>query len=217
MCHWWSRLFSGRADDDHAEIVGQGSSLADGELRDGLAPAPGYLVSLLPLLDRVASELLVAKLREAFGYDRGSAQGVDEISMLHDADIIRRFVGSVNDPLSDDPTKAFRQNVGMPAKPRDPYAVAVGQRLRWVRVALGYDTVKRFAQITDVEMDRLSSWERGVNMVQPEYVELLRQTFRIPHDYVYGGERGGLPGDLGIKILAMMKAEQEKKAKPRPG
>lgn len=84
-------------------------------------------------------------------------------------------------------------------KDANVYRRAAGERLRLVRVALGFDQ-REFAPKTGVTEDALSAWERGVSLVRPYYVSELRRQFGVTLDYIYDGDLSGLPGRLLEKL-----------------
>lgn len=91
---------------------------------------------------------------------------------------------------------------------RSTYNVACGQRLRQTRTALGYPVMRHFADNTGVSEGNLHNWEMGVSLVPPRYIEKLRQLFGITHDWIYGGEAGGLRHDLAIKLLEAPRSQE---------
>ena len=93
----------------------------------------------------------------------------------------------------------IRQNICVVGKPKNPYAVACGQRLRVARLALDENNLRRFAEKTHVTEDALSAWERGINLVPPGYVEALRIRYAITHDYIYAGDQSRLPPSIAAQ------------------
>lgn len=89
----------------------------------------------------------------------------------------------------------------MASRSRNPDAVAAGVRLRAVRIALGYEKLRRFAQVTDVPETNLTKWENGAALVPPSYIDQLRQQFGITHDWIYGAVQRGLPQEVVIKLV----------------
>ncbi|WP_211098460.1 helix-turn-helix domain-containing protein [Azospirillum sp. B506] len=81
------------------------------------------------------------------------------------------------------------------------YTVAAGRRLRTTREALGFNSVREFAAMTNVTEHVLSAWERGKALVRPWYVSSLKQKWGITHDWIYDGDVKGLPYSLATKIL----------------
>jgi hypothetical protein len=125
---------------------------------------------------------------------------------------IRTFFGFVN-PLptgnvSDDPDWPSEDCPGMAKrdpKPdtRDPYAVAAGERLRTLREALGYKTTRALADAFNLKEDRVGTWERGVAMVPPAFLDDLEDHHQLRglHTFVFRGDGGLLPHDLALKVL----------------
>ena len=84
----------------------------------------------------------------------------------------------------------------MPKKPPDPYAIECGRRLRATREALGYATVREFAEATGVTDDALSAWERGINLVRQDYVRRIKRQFGVTFDWIYDGDASTLRQSL---------------------
>jgi len=76
------------------------------------------------------------------------------------------------------------------------YKRECGGRLRQARKALGYPSLREFANLTGVTEDNLSSWERGLALVPPAYLLSLYKRHRISFEWVYAGEPGQLPVDV---------------------
>lgn len=83
----------------------------------------------------------------------------------------------------------------------DPYAVEVGARLRATRKALGVTVLRRFAENTGIDEDNLSNWERGIALVPQYYIQRLKETNGVTHDWIYGGDPAGLRHELAQKLL----------------
>ncbi len=89
----------------------------------------------------------------------------------------------------------------MAKKSRDPDTIAAGARLRATRLALGVETVRRFAELTRVHENKLSKYENGAAMVPPSYVTKLNDAYGVTHDWIYGAIRRGLPHELVLKLM----------------
>jgi transcriptional regulator with XRE-family HTH domain len=64
----------------------------------------------------------------------------------------------------------------------------VGQRLKRLRVALGYHTQVAFAAEIGVEKNTYNPWEKGSRELTFEGACLIRKRFRIPLDYLFFGQ-----------------------------
>jgi len=93
------------------------------------------------------------------------------------------------------------------AKERNTDAVEAGARLRATRLALGYQTIRRLAQLTDVPESNLTKWESGAAMVRTYFIARLRERHGVTHDWIYGGIKAGLPHDLVLKLEATEPAD----------
>lgn len=89
----------------------------------------------------------------------------------------------------------------------DAWVKGCGFRLRVIREALGYESLREFAAITGVTEDALSAWERGQNRVQADYIERLRVRFKVSHDWIFGGELSGLPRALSEHVERVLGRE----------
>lgn len=152
----------------------------------------------LPLVDSLPIDGIAGRPLDGACQLCPSTEGSDQLCVsVHGENMIRRFVGFVNPLKSDDLPDLESDNPAMATKDsRDPYRVAVGQRLREVRLALDYDTARGFAEILEVDEDRLGKWETGVNLLPPPYALKLRRRFAVTTDWLYAGDPTGLPARL---------------------
>jgi len=72
----------------------------------------------------------------------------------------------------------------------------VGRRLKTLRVAMGYATIRAFAADVGVNEDRYDKWEKGKALIPPEVVEDLKRSFGVTSDWIYFGEESALPRTL---------------------
>lgn len=79
----------------------------------------------------------------------------------------------------------------MPKK-ADPFRKAVGKRLRALRVAKGFDTLRAFAHDLGPEEDRYDAWEKGKSLIPAQFVEVLRDRYGVTADWIYFGDASGL-------------------------
>lgn len=82
----------------------------------------------------------------------------------------------------------------------DEYAIECGIRLRKTREALGFNTLRRFAQSCGVQESRYSKWELGGAMVPPSFVRQLRDNHDITFDWIYGDDNRRLPNELVVNL-----------------
>lgn len=78
--------------------------------------------------------------------------------------------------------------------------ISSGKRLRRTRKALGFRTIRQFASATGVDESNISKWESGAALVPPWFVERLRLSHKVSHDWIYGGDTYSLPSGLAAKI-----------------
>lgn len=86
-----------------------------------------------------------------------------------------------------------------PRRPPD-YKREVGRRLKAVRAALDL-TEKDLAELIKVRRERLSSWERGARMLEPQIARRLKRVFGVTTDWLYDGDPAGLPHALASRLL----------------
>lgn len=89
----------------------------------------------------------------------------------------------------------IRRYFGMPKK-RDAFREGVGRRLKSLRLARGFDTIRAFAKDLEVEEDRYDAWEKGKSLLPPQVALLLRRRFGITSDWLYYGDTAGLARGL---------------------
>jgi len=68
-----------------------------------------------------------------------------------------------------------------------------GLRLRAIRHALGYETIREFAVTTKVHEDALGTWENGKVWVPQYFVRKLKHRYGVTFDWIYDGDPSGLP------------------------
>jgi transcriptional regulator with XRE-family HTH domain len=89
----------------------------------------------------------------------------------------------------------------MKKESRDPFAVAVGSRLKAARIAAGY-TQRQFAKLLGLPASgNLSNWENGWAVMPPEYAPTIYRLTKITSDYLYLGEPAGLPFAVYQKLF----------------
>jgi transcriptional regulator with XRE-family HTH domain len=76
-----------------------------------------------------------------------------------------------------------------------------GKRLRRTREALGYKTVRDFAEMTGDEENTVSAWERGQNGIPLHYVARIKKRFGVTADWIYFGDPAGLPHALARELM----------------
>lgn len=81
-------------------------------------------------------------------------------------------------------------------KRSDEWKRQVGGRLRAVRAASGFATARDFAKELGVEENTLTSWERGLRLIEPEDLDGVRRLTGVTSDYIYYGDSAGLSAAL---------------------
>lgn len=76
-----------------------------------------------------------------------------------------------------------------------------GLRLKAARLALGIERADVFAIKLAVSETAYGNYERGVRLPDPYMLVRLLQLTGIGPDWVYGGFRGGVPFDLGERLV----------------
>jgi transcriptional regulator with XRE-family HTH domain len=92
----------------------------------------------------------------------------------------------------------------MAPRPRDPYALEVGKRLRAARMAAGFSQTDFAKRLKLPAAGNLSNWEHGIAMVPPHYALKIFQLLRVDSNFLYLGDTGGLPRNLYDKIFPIM-------------
>lgn len=87
----------------------------------------------------------------------------------------------------------------MPKK-RNPKYLEYGTRLKSTREALGFPTLRGFAEAMECHEDTYRAWEKGDNGVPPEAVDIMFEHWAITHDWIYRGDPSRLPFDLIQKL-----------------
>ncbi len=77
-------------------------------------------------------------------------------------------------------------------KRSDEWKRQVGGRLRAVRAAAGFATAREFAKALGVEENTLTSWERGLRLIEPEDLDGVRRLTGVTSDYISYGDPAGL-------------------------
>lgn len=104
------------------------------------------------------------------------------------------------------------------AAPKPDSVADIGRRLRLIRLAYGA-VQKRAEEMSQSEMARLldlnsastwNNWETGDNRIGINGAMALAKRTGVSLDYIYFGERAGLPHAMAIEIG---KLEQQKTAK----
>ena len=169
------------------------------EADDERPPKGGDLPPLDPFVDGLGVESRGGHRGQARRDIFPPSREPQQLYIAHEC-LFRQNIGLFNGNKSDDGPQCNRHSVGMAKKLPDPYAVECGIRLRATREALGYKTLREFADETGVTEDRLSSWERGVNRIDEEYVRRLKRRFKVTFEWIYDGDGYGLPADLFRKL-----------------
>ena len=82
--------------------------------------------------------------------------------------------------------------------------VATGNRLRVMREALGYDSLRDFSAAIDVPEDRFGTYERGVSLLQMPTALLIKRRFGVTLEWIYDGDASGMPHALYEAITATL-------------
>ena len=76
----------------------------------------------------------------------------------------------------------------------------VGQRLRAVRIAAGYESAREFARRIGVGENAYTNWERGDRLIEPEDLGKVRDLTGVTSDYIYYDDPSALPADLASAL-----------------
>lgn len=189
-----------------------------------IAPAVGNAVLLLPLVDSVPAKLVapgqIQQRVKILGDLLAAAERVDQVCVCRGhGRSIGEILRLVNPEICEDDMEALtQQNPVMGQKVKKQRDVECGRRLRLVRGALGFRTMRAFAEHMLAPMDDgelaakeslYGKWERGEHMVPFEFAEQLKLRYRVTTDYIYFGDMAGLADDLRAKLIL---AERHEKA-----
>lgn len=184
--------------------------LLSGKRLDRAAPAPWDSV-FLPLIDSLDAAIILASRLAPDGAGNGDAAAKliyqeRVLMLLHQLATIRKIFGLSSGPVakasSDDFPQSLRHDPSMAWEGETPeYKAECGARLRRARKAVGYESLRAFADDTQTDEDNLGNWERGVSQVPPSYVALLKRTFGIDHAWIYDEDAATLPPDLRKELL----------------
>lgn len=77
----------------------------------------------------------------------------------------------------------------------------IGERLRWARIALGYNQVRgksqrRYALDAGIAPNAYNQCERGTNRIGVDLALALRAQHKITLDYIYCGELSNIPNEV---------------------
>jgi transcriptional regulator with XRE-family HTH domain len=78
---------------------------------------------------------------------------------------------------------------GAKAKQRNPVAL----RLAMTRVALGFENQADFAKRANLSQNRYNQYETGERRITIDAAMKLKKAFGISLDWIYDGDRNGLP------------------------
>lgn len=87
----------------------------------------------------------------------------------------------------------------MPKK-SDPLREAVGRRLKQLRLALGFEKLRHFADHIGVTEEVYIKWEKGKALIPATEVEELKRRFGITADWLYFGDESGLGRTVEEKL-----------------
>lgn len=87
------------------------------------------------------------------------------------------------------------QKTGM-ANVSETSLVEIGTRIRLLRLALGHSNASQFAALTGFTPQQLNNYERGKKRPELSMAIRICQRTGATLDWIYRGERAGMPFDL---------------------
>jgi transcriptional regulator with XRE-family HTH domain len=102
------------------------------------------------------------------------------------------------------------------AKKKSQAEVIYGERLKAVRLALGFDKIRAFALTLEIHEDTYRAWERGDNMVPPGIITKIFELYSVDHNWIYLGDPYRLPFALASNMPENLFREQRTLAPPPP-
>lgn len=196
---------------------GKRNPLSPRESGYGWTVSPGNTVQL-PLVDCIAllGGCLIAPQLCRDGCP--AAELINELC-VHIATIGKTF-RHVKPNLSEDCSRDFRKLFPhydfMPSAVPKPEAIEAGRRLKATRLALGFLTVRRFAQIIDWDESKLTKYENGIVLVPVRLISKLRQRFGVDHNWIYDADMSRLPHDLVEKLIEERARERQEDTEAEP-
>lgn len=172
---------------------------------DEWTPAPRHAV-YLPFVDDITALAVRPDVTpESKGNGSPAAQFVDEVCMILHGRIIgtpfRLVKGAESATHARDFRNVLPHTEGMAKRERKIDAIEAGVRLRATREALGYKTIRRFAQVMDEPESNVTKWENGEARVRASFITKLYEMHGVTHGWIYAGIRKELPHDLAIKLM----------------
>lgn len=79
---------------------------------------------------------------------------------------------------------------------------AIAERLRVTREALGLSPAE-LCRLTGIKPNTYSQWEKGRGRPRLDEARLLRRNLGYTLDWIYEGDRAGLPHSIAAKIVAL--------------
>lgn len=88
---------------------------------------------------------------------------------------------------------------GMVNFDEESYKRECGARLVAARVALGFDTMREFANHMNIKEDRYDKWEKGTNGIPNWFIWMLKRRHGITFEWIFDGDPSDLPHSLAVK------------------
>ena len=95
-----------------------------------------------------------------------------------------------------------RKRAGRPRTRRIARHGQIAFRLATTRVALGYENQSEYAKIAGLSQNRYNQYETGERTITIEAALKLKKAYGISLDWIYDGDRHGLPRALWSALAA---------------
>lgn len=102
---------------------------------------------------------------------------------------------------------------------RDPlrWQSPESQRVRWVRLAEGFEKSEIFAKRVGIGITAYSQYENGVRLSRDAAVKIANRVPGLTTDYLLRGNEQGMPPELRQRIEAAKEKEEAEQAGEDPG
>ena len=89
--------------------------------------------------------------------------------------------------------------------PEETSRIAIGERLRLTRMALGLSQAE-FCRGAELETNTYNQYEKGRNQIRLDMAIRLVRAYRITLDWIYLGDPSNIPSGIHDKIRALRKS-----------
>lgn len=95
--------------------------------------------------------------------------------------------------------KIAQSATDVPMVDRPDYRV-IGERLKALRMHLGFESQKDWAERNGFNISQYNHWEKGTRRIPVDFAEQLANNYGLTLDFIYRGRRDGLPETLSKSL-----------------